>query len=526
MVEVDVIEEVLLAGKDRDDLVGCGKGCKASLLEELHHVGTVVELVLRSGVKVGAKLREGLLVAVCGKVETQRASNLLHGLVLGIAANPGDRDAHVHSGALALEEQVGLQVNLTIGDGNHVGGDVGGDVTLLRLDDGKRRKRAAAVLVGQLACALEETRVQVEDVARVSLTSRRTVQRQRHLTVSHSLLGEVIVDHEDVRTGVRCVCGVSVSIVVHEVLADGRTGHGGDVLKRRGVCGGGGHDDRLAENTVLCQGLPDRGNRGGLLANGNVDTEHVRIALVHDCVDGNGGLARLTIANDELTLATANGHHSIDGKKAGEHGLTDGLSCHDARGLELDGPTVRGIDGAKSVDGLTQWVHHAAEHGVSHGDVHDSSGRTALVALLDGVDVAKEDGTNPVLLEVLRQAIDAAARHRARELQKLASHGGLEARNVCDAVANLRDDRCLLTVNRRVDGGKLLAQGAHNALGTNRRVDGSLLVLCHCSSPPINAEESVFLMCESWARTEASMRLPRASRRTPPRMLGSTRSTR
>ena len=207
VVEVDVIEEVLLAGKDRDDLVGCGKGCKASLLEELHHVGTVVELVLRSGVKVGAKLREGLLVAVCGKVETQRASNLLHGLVLGIAANPGDRDAHVHSGALALEEQVGLQVNLTIGDGNHVGGDVGGDVTLLRLDDGKRRKRAAAVLVGQLACALEETRVQVEDVARVSLTSRRTVQRQRHLTVSHSLLGEVIVDHEDVRTGVRCVCG-------------------------------------------------------------------------------------------------------------------------------------------------------------------------------------------------------------------------------------------------------------------------------------------------------------------------------
>ena len=75
-----------------------------------------------------------------------------------------------------------------------------------------------------------------------------------------------------------------------------------------------------------------------------------------------------------------------------------------------------------------------------HGDVHDAAGRTALVALLDGVDVTKEDGTNPVLLEVLRQAIDAATRHRARELQKLACHGGLEARDVRDAIANLRDD--------------------------------------------------------------------------------------
>jgi hypothetical protein len=122
VVEVDVVEEVLLAGKDRDDLVGCGKSRKAALLEELHHVGTMVELVLRGGVEVGAKLRERLLVAVCGKVEAQRAGNLLHGLVLCVAANPGDRDAHVHSRALTLEEQVGLQVDLTIGDGNHVGG--------------------------------------------------------------------------------------------------------------------------------------------------------------------------------------------------------------------------------------------------------------------------------------------------------------------------------------------------------------------------------------------------------------------
>ena len=225
-------------------------------------------------------------------------------------------------------------------------------------------------------------------------------------------------------------------------------------------------------------------------------------------------------------LATANGHHGVDGEKTCEHGLADRLACHDAGGLELDGTAVRGIDGAEAVNGLAKRVHHAAEHCVANGDVHNAPGGAALVALLDGVDVAKEDGTDPVLLEVLREAIDAAARNGTRELQKLAGHGRLEARDVRDAVAHLRDDRRLLAVDRCVDGRELLAQGAHDALRADRGVNCGLLVLCHCSSPPMNAEESDFLMCESWARTEASMRFPRASRRTPPRMLGSTRSTR
>jgi dihydroxyacetone kinase len=77
---------------------------------------------------------------------------------------------------------------------------------------------------------------------------------------------------------------------------------------------------------------------------------------------------------------------------------------------------------------------------MANRDVHDAAGGAALVTLLDGVNVAKEDGTDPVLLEVLRKAIDAAARHGARELQELARHSRLEARDVRDAVAHLRDE--------------------------------------------------------------------------------------
>lgn len=37
-----------------------------------------------------------------------------------------------------------------------------------------------------------------ENVTRVSLTSRRTTEQKRHLTVSNGLLGQVIVDDEGV----------------------------------------------------------------------------------------------------------------------------------------------------------------------------------------------------------------------------------------------------------------------------------------------------------------------------------------
>jgi hypothetical protein len=48
--------------------------------------------------------------------------------------------------------------------------------------------------------------------------------------------------------------------------------------------------------------------------------------LVQDAVHSNGGLASLTITNDELTLATANGHQGVDCLDTGVQGLTHGLA--------------------------------------------------------------------------------------------------------------------------------------------------------------------------------------------------------
>ena len=43
--------------------------------------------------------------------------------------------------------------------------------------------------------------------------------------------------------------------------------------------------------------------------------------LVEDRVEGDGGFAGLTVANDEFSLASADGDHGVDGFEACHHGL-------------------------------------------------------------------------------------------------------------------------------------------------------------------------------------------------------------
>ena len=123
---------------------------------------------------------------------------------------------------------------------------------------------------------------------------------------------------------------------------------------------------------------------------------------------------------------------------------------------------MRGRDGTKAVDGLAKGVHDAAKHCVAGRDVHDAAGGTALVTLLDVLNVAEEDGADLVAVEVLGQAVDVAARGGAGELEKLARHGGLEARHVRDAVADLGDDGGLLVVDGGVDLEQLVTQRIHD----------------------------------------------------------------
>ena len=76
----------------------------------------------------------------------------------------------------------------------HVGGDVSGHITALGLNNRQSSEGASTEFLAHLGSALEETRVKVEDITGVSLTTGGSTKQERHLTVSDGLLRQIIVD--------------------------------------------------------------------------------------------------------------------------------------------------------------------------------------------------------------------------------------------------------------------------------------------------------------------------------------------
>src|SRR6202044_748172 len=91
-----------------------------------------------------------------GEVESQAASHAFHRLGLGIAAHPRHANADVNGRSDAGKEQGRLEINLAVGNRNHVGWNVGRNLAFESFDDGQRGHRAAAELVVELASPLEK----------------------------------------------------------------------------------------------------------------------------------------------------------------------------------------------------------------------------------------------------------------------------------------------------------------------------------------------------------------------------------
>lgn len=73
---------------------------------------------------------------------------LLHSLGLGSGSYTRHRETDVDGWPDALVEELSLQENLSVGDGNYVGGNIRGHVTGLSLDYRKSRQGATAHFVG------------------------------------------------------------------------------------------------------------------------------------------------------------------------------------------------------------------------------------------------------------------------------------------------------------------------------------------------------------------------------------------
>ena len=347
LVVRDVLHHAVHRRDQGDDLLGARDRMILRLPQETHQPLPVGELRARRLVEVGGELHKDFDLAVLGEVEAQRACRLLHRLGLGVAAHTRDGEPHVDGGALPGKEEGTLQKDLSVRNGDDVGGDIGGDVARLCFDDGQRGHRTAAARIGKVRRPLQEAGVQIKDVAGIRLAPRGASQKQAERAVCDGVFGEIVVDDEHVLAA------------LHEVFAHRAARIGGDVLQGGGFARRRGDDDALVERVLGAQRLHDARDRACLLPDRDVDADDVLVPLIQDGVDGDGGLSRLPVADDELALTPSDGEHTVDGDDARFQRTVDGLTVEDGGGGRLDGAVAALNDVAQPVDGIAQRVDDA-----------------------------------------------------------------------------------------------------------------------------------------------------------------------
>ena len=309
---------------DRDRVV-------LGLLEELDDALAAIKPRLGRGIEIGAKLRESRQLAELGEVELNFAGDLFDRLDLRGGTDAADRKTDRDGGTNALKEQIGLEINLAIGDGDDVGRNVGRHVAGLSLDDGQRRQRTAAVFFGHAGAAFEQTRVQIKNVARISFTTGRPLQNERNLAISHGVLGKIVINDERIHA------------IIHEPLAHGGAGKRREILVRRAVRGGRRNDRRVGHRPVFLQDRERARDVRVFLADRDVNA--IERPVILRCPSSaallrrawlmivsmrDRGFAGRAVADDQLALATTDRDHGVDRHDAGLDRLANAPSLDNA----------------------------------------------------------------------------------------------------------------------------------------------------------------------------------------------------
>lgn len=428
LLDRDVIDVTVDTSVDEGDHLLGRHGGSLLLLEEESKSLTSGKSLLGGSIKIGTELGKGSNFSVLGQEELEGTGNLLHGLDLGSGTDSRDGKTDVNGGSDTLVEELGLEENLTIGNRNNVGRNVGGHITTLGLNDGQGSKGSSTLSLVHLGGSLKKSGMEVENITGVSLSSGRSSQKQRHLSVGNGLLGKIVEDNQ------------GTLAVVSEPLTHGGTSEGSKVLERGSLGGGSSNNDRVLEGIVVLKSLDKLGDGRSLLANGNVDTVELLLLvlavvpslLVKNGIDGNLGLTGLSVTDNQLSLASANGDKGIDGLKTGLHGLVDGGSGENTGGLNLGSDSELSLDGSLTIDGVTEGIDDSTEKGGSDGDVDNGTGSLDGLTLLDESIRTEQHNTDLAGLQVKGHTLDTGS-----ELDELLSLDVVEAENSGDTITGL-----------------------------------------------------------------------------------------
>ena len=218
----------------------------------------------------------------------------------------------------------------------------------------------------------------------------------------------------------------------HNLLAHRAAGVRGKVLEGGRILGAGADDDGVGHGAVLLEDRHGLGDGRELLADGDVDADEALALLVDDRVDGDGRLAGLAVADDQLALAAPDRDQGVDGLDAGLDRRVDRLAGDDAGGDTLDGAGPGGGDGALVIERAAERIDHATDERRPDWDFDHATGRLYRVAFLDVGCVAENDRADGLLSQVEGHAHD-----RSWELEQLGRECVRQAVDLGDPVTDL-----------------------------------------------------------------------------------------
>ena len=215
----------------------------------------------------------------------------------------------------------------------------------------------------ELGRALEQARVDIENVARKGLAARRLAGQQRELAMGRGVLRQIVDDDE------------RVAAAVAEIFADREAGERRDPLQRRGRRGRGDDEHAALRRAELPRRLDHPLDRGRALADRDIDADHVGALLVDDRIDRDRRLAGRAVADDELALAAPERKERVDDQNAGRDRLGDERAIDDRRRRPLDRMEGLGRDRLVAVERAAERIDHAAEQAGADRHARDLAGR-------------------------------------------------------------------------------------------------------------------------------------------------------
>ena len=272
----------------------------ASLLEYLDD--TLAERKTRFCIRVeiAAELCKRLQLAILRIEQLKRSRDLLHRLELSAASDTRYRDTGIYSRHNARMEQLGLEEYLTVGNRNYVCRDISRNIARLSLDYRQCGYRASAVLRSNASGTLEQARMEIEYVSRISLSSRRTADKQRECAVGDSMLAQIVINDEH------------ISALLAKILRHSAARIRCYILQRCTLGGTGGNNDGIRHSARSRKLILNFDDRCILLSYRNIDAYNILIALIDNGINSYLCLTRLAVSDDKLTLSASYRYHAVD----------------------------------------------------------------------------------------------------------------------------------------------------------------------------------------------------------------------